>query len=352
MMEVLTIEVERQPGKIRGFRIELSEIEAVLQNHSTVSESVVIACDSNENEKHLVAAVYAENVTPDINELRGFISKSLPDYMIPQRIEVLTDIPRNHNGKIDRKLIKEYLNNGDTEADLVSESISDSTFSLAPAQRWLVNHFAPTYFWAGVHQFKYFDEVDSDLFVEALSAITKHHSALRTGFVKEDDKIKQKLFDYKDLNFDETFYDGRHLDNDQLKSQLDNLAKEFEKNVILEQCPLWKVYCVRKTNTSYIILLIGHHLICDMLSSEIIFKDLWSSYNSLLAGRKVELGNAPLSMIDLVNYLNDADKQQLLQSHQNYWCNRFPSAHARFQVPIDYIMVKILKTQRRIYEFQ
>ena len=41
------------------------------------------------------------------NEIIKFIKKILPDYMIPKNIEICNQIPKNCNGKIDRKSLEE-----------------------------------------------------------------------------------------------------------------------------------------------------------------------------------------------------------------------------------------------------
>jgi bacitracin synthase 3 len=67
--------------KIRGFRIELGEIENVLQKHPSIKESVVLTYENN-GDKYLCAYIVTEE---DFNQedIRTYLSVSLPDYMIP-----------------------------------------------------------------------------------------------------------------------------------------------------------------------------------------------------------------------------------------------------------------------------
>ncbi|MEG5092537.1 amino acid adenylation domain-containing protein [Microcoleus sp. B13-B4] len=92
--------------KIRGFRIELGEIEAILNQHSGVRETAVIAKDFVAGDKQLVAYVvpYQEG-TPTITDLRHFLKQKLPDYMMPGAFIVLEALPLTPNGKVDRRAL-------------------------------------------------------------------------------------------------------------------------------------------------------------------------------------------------------------------------------------------------------
>jgi amino acid adenylation domain-containing protein len=69
--------------KIRGFRIELGEIEARLLQHPQITAAVVLAkAHPVSGEQRLVA--YLVTAAPvNVSDLREFLGKTLPDYMIP-----------------------------------------------------------------------------------------------------------------------------------------------------------------------------------------------------------------------------------------------------------------------------
>jgi amino acid adenylation domain-containing protein len=91
--------------KIRGFRIELGEIEAVLGRHPDVRETVVLAREDARGERRLVAYVVTGAGGPPPAELRQFLGRSLPDYMVPDTIVPLPALPLTPNGKIDRRAL-------------------------------------------------------------------------------------------------------------------------------------------------------------------------------------------------------------------------------------------------------
>ncbi|WP_353328748.1 amino acid adenylation domain-containing protein, partial [Chitiniphilus shinanonensis] len=100
--------------KIRGFRIELGEVEAQLLAQPGVREAVAVAQDGPAGAR-LVAYVSAHADQPfdqtalravlDPTALRAALAAHLPDYMVPSALLVLDALPRNPNGKVDRKAL-------------------------------------------------------------------------------------------------------------------------------------------------------------------------------------------------------------------------------------------------------
>lgn len=93
--------------KIRGHRIEPEEIEQVISNHDLVKTCVVFASSENK----LIAAVLPKNEVIEkkvfVANLVTHIKKSLPEFMVPEIMELVDEIPITTNGKIDRRhLIK------------------------------------------------------------------------------------------------------------------------------------------------------------------------------------------------------------------------------------------------------
>lgn len=92
--------------KVRGFRIELSEIEAVLAQHPDVKESVAVVSEDAGAGKRIVAYVVSNldhAISP--SSLRGYLSKSLPDHMIPSGFVQMDQLPLTRNGKVDRRAL-------------------------------------------------------------------------------------------------------------------------------------------------------------------------------------------------------------------------------------------------------
>ena len=88
--------------KIRGFRVEIGEIETKLLRHPNITKCVVLPKKNGDFDSYLVAYVVT-NEKLKIDELKNYISKLVPSYMIPSFFVFLDKLPLTSNGKVDRK---------------------------------------------------------------------------------------------------------------------------------------------------------------------------------------------------------------------------------------------------------
>jgi len=101
--------------KIRGNRVELREIENHLLRYPAIKEAAVVDRDDRDMEKNLYAFFTAtEEITT--TDIRQFLLKTLPDYMVPAHFIPMEQLPLTPNGKIDRKVLRKMEIKGSTAA--------------------------------------------------------------------------------------------------------------------------------------------------------------------------------------------------------------------------------------------
>ncbi|WP_025715726.1 non-ribosomal peptide synthetase [Paenibacillus sp. 1-18] len=88
--------------KVRGYRVELGEITQRLLEHESIRETCILPVTSVNGIVSLVAYYVSEECLATAM-LRKFLSKELPDYMIPAHFVHLSAMPLTANGKIDTK---------------------------------------------------------------------------------------------------------------------------------------------------------------------------------------------------------------------------------------------------------
>ena len=125
--------------KIRGYRIELGEIETVLAQHPQV-KAAAAAVAREQGEPRLVAYVVPRpGVPPSVTDLRAFLERRLPDFMIPAAFVTMASLPSAANGKLNRGALPPP---GRERPDLQQPYVSPRS----ALEAWIVS------VWAGVLQ--------------------------------------------------------------------------------------------------------------------------------------------------------------------------------------------------------
>lgn len=103
--------------KIRGQRVELGEIEATLDQHRDVAQSVVMMREDTPGDQRLVGYVVSKGDAIDTADLKKHLSKELPAYMVPSAFVSLDELPLTSSGKVNRKQlpVPEYSDAGRVE---------------------------------------------------------------------------------------------------------------------------------------------------------------------------------------------------------------------------------------------
>ncbi|AYG79103.1 Surfactin synthase subunit 2 [Streptomyces hundungensis] len=96
-----------QQVKIMGQRVEIGETEAVLREQDGIGQAAVVAVRGEDGRMRLEAAYTGP--PRSAARLREALSERLPRYMVPQKFTHLAELPMNHNGKLDRRVLTEQL---------------------------------------------------------------------------------------------------------------------------------------------------------------------------------------------------------------------------------------------------
>lgn len=91
--------------KIRGYRVETGEIEAVLGRHPAVRNAAVVVREDKSTGKYLQAFVAVGPARVTAEEMRSFLEKALPHYMVPVNIFCVDRLKLTSNGKVDRQAL-------------------------------------------------------------------------------------------------------------------------------------------------------------------------------------------------------------------------------------------------------
>ncbi|HAY28392.1 MAG TPA: hypothetical protein DCY47_13070, partial [Candidatus Accumulibacter sp.] len=102
--------VGRSDNQIKhlGYRIELEEIEAALESLPQIRQAVCVYHRLRQQHGRIAAFVSSRSPVDEAT-LRQALRDHLPAYMIPTQIEILAELPKNANGKLDRRQLQQRL---------------------------------------------------------------------------------------------------------------------------------------------------------------------------------------------------------------------------------------------------
>jgi acyl-CoA synthetase (AMP-forming)/AMP-acid ligase II len=93
-----------------GHKIYSAEVESVLAGHEDVLESAIIAKPCPVLGERVHAVVVTRNPQLDVQVLRAWCAERVSDYKVPETIALsTTPLPRNANGKVLKKKLREEL---------------------------------------------------------------------------------------------------------------------------------------------------------------------------------------------------------------------------------------------------
>ncbi len=111
----------RRSIRRRGENISSYEVEQVLLSHPDVAMAAVFPVHSELAEDEVMAALVARpGRALDPAELSQFCESRLPYFAIPRYIDIVTDLPRTENGKVQKYKLRE-------------QGVSASTWDRQPA---------------------------------------------------------------------------------------------------------------------------------------------------------------------------------------------------------------------------
>ena len=87
--------------KVRGYRIELTEIESILLSYPGLKQTVIVP------KEHVLLGYYVAEYQLDEGSILNYLRSKLPEYMVPNRLIYLEELPLTVHGKLDRKALFE-----------------------------------------------------------------------------------------------------------------------------------------------------------------------------------------------------------------------------------------------------
>lgn len=117
--------------KINGYRIEIDEIEKYLSRYEDIEDSLVV-CSRDKHGKDTLVAYIVSKGELETGQIKKWLMKFLPQYMLPTRYFFIDKIPITINGKVNHQLLpiltetnEEFISASNTLERIVVDVIQD-----------------------------------------------------------------------------------------------------------------------------------------------------------------------------------------------------------------------------------
>lgn len=396
-----------QQVKIRGIRIELGEIEATLMRHAKVKEAAVTVYEEEQKEKMLCAYIVKADSGCSIAELRSYLEKELPAYMIPAHWMMVERIPLTPHGKVDKQALplptrlpsdpfdpkslsflqkrlyqlwrevlgkspstpnehffhagghslkamrlisrirKEFgikvtwselfahptfqalasfIENGQTEqSDPIHPAAEQEYYPVSPVQHQLLaleqtKELGTTYHIPVVWLIK--GKFDLSRLYPSIQGLIDRHEAFRTTFHLIQGKLVQQIHDKIDWRIERFQVKDEH----EAKKQVAEFIRPFH----VMGGPLFRIGLIRISEDKHVFILDMHHLICDGVSTAILYREFARLY------RGETLPRLSYQYKDYVVWQQKQLGTNQWQEDEAFWLNQFSEEIPKSELPTDF----------------
>lgn len=169
----------------------------------------------------------------------------------------------------------------------------------------------------------------------ALDEIVRRHEILRTTFPTVDAHPYQMILPPAPVVIEKV--DLRHVPRELREENLRRLADlQIQKPFDLARGPLLRVALYMMEEQQHVLCLTVHHIICDALSVPIFIGELNVLYSAFSSGGASPLPELPLQYADVAAWEREWLRDEVLESHIQYWRQTLEGAPQTLELPTDF----------------
>nr|WP_275404177.1 MULTISPECIES: condensation domain-containing protein [unclassified Streptomyces] len=177
--------------------------------------------------------------------------------------------------------------------------------------------------------------LDRKVLAEAVGLVVYHHEALRSRFEMVDGKPSQIIL--RSVNVPLPFDDLTGLGQAAADAEVDRLVDtESRTGLDIRNGPLLKVRLIQTAPQRHVLLLCVHHIVFDIVSTDVFFRDLATFYNLLAAGEDPD-GVAPATQYaEFTAWQAQSLRGDRLDEQVKFWTTQLDGAPHLLDLPTDH----------------
>ncbi len=206
--------------------------------------------------------------------------------------------------------------------------------SMDQERLWFVNQFAPENAAYNIHTgTRVIGPLDVALLEKSVTTVIARHEVLRTTFIVEDGEPRQLIAPSQTVEL--PVIDLQHLSLAEQAEQVELQAVgEALKPFDLTQGPLLRVWLLKMAPTEHVLFLNQHHIITDWWSSQLLFQEIGTVYDALVAGQPHALPEVSFQYTDFVLWERERLAVQDMEPSLDYWRKHLAGGTFQLDLPV------------------
>ena len=206
------------------------------------------------------------------------------------------------------------------------------TLSHAQKRLWVIDQITDVRGLYNVTSIHNLPALDTVAFRRAVCQLLERHESLRTSFHLIDGEPRQMIHDPESIPLTSILHEKDERDFENLDEALD---KERFYPFELNKIPV-RILSVQKTDRSFVVLIVLHHIVTDGWSMDILYRDLSTLYNQIVSGRNTGLPKLSIQYKDYAQWQHNSVQSGNLDIARRYWKKQLSGELPVLNFPWDY----------------
>jgi amino acid adenylation domain-containing protein/non-ribosomal peptide synthase protein (TIGR01720 family) len=191
--------------------------------------------------------------------------------------------------------------------------------------------------WNNSRSWRYEGCLDIDALKNAIRELVHRHTSLRTNFKLINDKIYQVIHENVSSDRYFTFVDLSSRPEQEKEAAVRSIEEEeVNKCYDLASNPLIRFTLVRLQESDHVILINKHHIISDVTSGQILWRELVALYNVHVSQNPQELEPIDIQYYDYAVWQRDFLASPYYRKQKKYWLTQLSGPLPQLNLPMDY----------------
>ena len=176
--------------------------------------------------------------------------------------------------------------------------------------------------------------LDTAALEQSLTELVRRHESLRTSFPAVNGVPLQKISPAMTVSLPMT--DLRHLSPEEQSDDVPRRITDAAQSPFdLSSDPLFRAVLLRLEESSYVLIVMTHHIIVDNWSMKILIRNMFDLYAALSSGISPCLPELPIQFADFACWHREWVAGDVLETQLSFWKEQLADAPLLLELPTD-----------------